>query len=158
MVHRIINFLVQRFHTFESNLSVEGLGMDFGRTVGRGFENTVHLWRTVRRQAAKCDTSQGALRQKSQPCNSQETAPAACEMPLERVRVAATRGAALLRGIPAYSHRPFGTSKTRLNKPAIRQSASRARRDCLRLTFAPEILEAQRYVREESLQRHCRFA
>ena len=36
-------------------------------TVGRGFENTVHFWRTLRHQATNNCMSRRAVRQKSQP-------------------------------------------------------------------------------------------
>ena len=49
-------------------------------TAWRAFENTVHLWRTLRRQAAKSYTSRREMRQKSQPYNSQETAPTVFEI------------------------------------------------------------------------------
>ena len=43
-------------------------------TVGRGFENTVPFWRTLRHQATKGYMSQRMVRQKSQTYNPQETA------------------------------------------------------------------------------------
>ena len=40
---------VQRFQNCESIFLVEEFGTDLGRTVGRGFANTVHFWRTLGR-------------------------------------------------------------------------------------------------------------
>ena len=55
--------------------------LELRKTVGRKFENTVHTWRTLRRQAAKGYVSRGATHQKSQPY-SQETAPTVFDIPL----------------------------------------------------------------------------
>ena len=50
--------------------------------VGRGFENTIPSWRTIRHQATKSYSSRRTTRRRSQPRNSLKTATTVFEIPL----------------------------------------------------------------------------
>ena len=55
---------------------------EISNTVGKGFENTVHFWRTLRHPATNNYMSQRTMRRESQPYTSRETAPTVFEIPL----------------------------------------------------------------------------